>query len=40
VTAGEIGIVADFFNSIIESLRQIVTQVKQAAGQVNSLKSL
>ncbi len=35
VTAGEIGTVADFFNSIVESLRQIVTQVKQAAAQVN-----
>jgi methyl-accepting chemotaxis protein len=36
VSAGEIGTVADFFNSIIESLRQIVTQVKQSAVQVNS----
>ncbi|MBE9139481.1 GAF domain-containing protein [Nodosilinea sp. LEGE 07088] len=36
VTAGEIGTVADFFNSIVESLRQIVTQVKQAAEQVNA----
>jgi twitching motility protein PilJ len=36
VTAGEIGTVADFFNSIIESLRQIVTQVKQSASQVNA----
>ncbi|MBW4441518.1 MAG: GAF domain-containing protein [Plectolyngbya sp. WJT66-NPBG17] len=35
VTAGEIGTVADFFNSIVESLRQIVTQVKVAAVQVN-----
>ncbi|HTL87886.1 MAG TPA: methyl-accepting chemotaxis protein [Leptolyngbya sp.] len=35
VTAGEIGTVADFFNSIVESLRQIVTQVKTAAIQVN-----
>ncbi|NER78371.1 MAG: GAF domain-containing protein [Leptolyngbya sp. SIO1D8] len=35
VTAGEIGTVADFFNSIIESLRQIVTQVKVSAHQVN-----
>lgn len=35
VTAGEIGTVADFFNSIVESLRQIVTQVKDAALQVN-----
>jgi methyl-accepting chemotaxis protein PixJ len=36
VSAGEIGTVADFFNSIVESLRQIVTQVKQSAVQVNS----
>jgi methyl-accepting chemotaxis protein PixJ len=36
VTAGEIGTVADFFNSIVESLRQIVTQVKQSAEQVNA----
>ncbi|HEY9665911.1 MAG TPA: GAF domain-containing protein [Coleofasciculaceae cyanobacterium] len=36
VTAGEIGTVADFFNSVIESLRLIVTQVKQAATQVNT----
>jgi methyl-accepting chemotaxis protein PixJ len=36
VTAGEIGTVADFFNSIIESLRQIVTKVKQSAIQVNA----
>jgi methyl-accepting chemotaxis protein PixJ len=35
VTDGEIGTVADFFNSIIASLRGIVTQVKQAAVQVN-----
>jgi methyl-accepting chemotaxis protein PixJ len=35
ITAGEVGIVADVFNSIIESLRDIVTQVKQAAIQVN-----
>lgn len=35
VTAGEIGTVADFFNSIIESLRQIVTQVKRSANRVN-----
>lgn len=35
VTAGEIGTVADFFNSIVESLRQIVTQVKQSVTQVN-----
>lgn len=35
VTAGDIGTVADFFNSIVESLRQIVTRVKQSALQVN-----
>ncbi len=35
VTSGEIGIVADFFNSIVESLRDIVTQVKLASSQVN-----
>ncbi|BAY49214.1 methyl-accepting chemotaxis sensory transducer with phytochrome sensor [Scytonema sp. HK-05] len=35
ITTGQIGIVADFFNVIIESLRQIVIQVKQAAQQVN-----
>ncbi|MBD2204767.1 GAF domain-containing protein [Calothrix sp. FACHB-1219] len=36
VTAGEIGTVADFFNSIVESLRDIVTQVQNAASQVNT----
>ncbi|HSM83304.1 MAG TPA: GAF domain-containing protein [Nodosilinea sp.] len=36
VTAGEIGTVADFFNSIVESLRQIVTKVKTSAEQVNA----
>jgi methyl-accepting chemotaxis protein PixJ len=36
VSAGEIGIVADFFNSIVESLRGIVSQVKVSAGQVNT----
>ncbi|MEO0406321.1 MAG: GAF domain-containing protein [Cyanobacteria bacterium P01_A01_bin.135] len=35
VTADEIGIVADFFNSIVESLRQVVVNVKDAASQVN-----
>ena len=35
VTVGEIGTVADFFNSIVESLRQIVTQVKSSALEVN-----
>ncbi|MEH2308364.1 methyl-accepting chemotaxis protein [Nostoc sp.] len=36
VTAGEIGTVADFFNSIVESLRDIVTQVQKAATHVNT----
>ncbi|MBD1875398.1 GAF domain-containing protein [Nodosilinea sp. FACHB-131] len=36
VTAGEIGTVADFFNSIVESLRQIVTKVKSSTEQVNT----
>ena len=36
VSAGEIGTVADFFNAIVESLHQIVTQVKTSAVQVNS----
>jgi methyl-accepting chemotaxis protein PixJ len=36
VTDGEIGTVADFFNSIVESLRQIVTQVKRSVVQVNT----
>jgi methyl-accepting chemotaxis protein len=36
VTVGEIGTVADFFNSVVESLRTIVTQVKKAAAQVNT----
>ena len=36
VSAGEIGIVADFFNAIIENLRSIVTQVKVSAAQVNT----
>ncbi|MGB6295356.1 MAG: GAF domain-containing protein, partial [Rivularia sp. (in: cyanobacteria)] len=35
VTAGDIGTVADFFNSIVESLRDIVTQVKTSAIEVN-----
>jgi methyl-accepting chemotaxis protein PixJ len=35
VTSGEIGTVADFFNSIVESLQEIVTQVKLTATQVN-----
>jgi twitching motility protein PilJ len=36
VTETTIGTVADFFNSIIENLREIVTQVKQASSQVNT----
>ncbi len=36
VTNGEIGTVADFFNSILESWRRIVTQVKEAAIQVDA----
>ncbi|WP_071189611.1 methyl-accepting chemotaxis protein [Trichormus sp. NMC-1] len=36
VTAGEVGTVANAFNSIVEKLRDIVTQVKQAAVQVNT----
>ncbi len=36
LTAGEIGIIGDVFNAIIENLRSIVVQVKQATGQVNS----
>jgi twitching motility protein PilJ len=35
VSEGEIGTVADFFNSIIESLRGIVTKVKLSVVQVN-----
>ena len=37
ITTSEIGIVADFFNSIIESLQDIVIKVKQSAGEVNTL---
>ncbi|MEO0456609.1 MAG: methyl-accepting chemotaxis protein [Cyanobacteria bacterium P01_A01_bin.114] len=36
LSTGEIGIVADVFNSVIENLRKIVLQVKQATTQVNS----
>ena len=36
ITDGEFGIVADFFNAIVENLRDIVSQVKEASGQVNS----
>ncbi len=35
ISDGEIAIVGDFFNSIIESLRDIVTTVKTSASQVN-----
>lgn len=35
VDASEIGIVGDFFNSIIENLRDIVAQVQVASAQVN-----
>ena len=35
LTAGEIGIIGDVFNAIIENLRAIVIQVKEATGQVN-----
>lgn len=35
ISAGQIGIVADFFNAIIENLRDLVTQVKQTTTQVN-----
>ncbi|NEQ96873.1 MAG: HAMP domain-containing protein [Cyanothece sp. SIO2G6] len=36
VTASDIGTVADFLNSIIENLRQIVIQVKASSNQVNT----
>ncbi|MBE9179891.1 HAMP domain-containing protein [Oculatella sp. LEGE 06141] len=36
LTAGEIGIIGDVFNSIIENLRKIVVQVKTATNQVNA----
>jgi methyl-accepting chemotaxis protein PixJ len=36
ISAGEIGIVADFFNAIVESLRDVVSQVKLATLQVNT----
>jgi methyl-accepting chemotaxis protein PixJ len=35
ISDGEIAIVGDFFNAIIENLRDIVTTVKKAAGEVN-----
>ena len=36
ITEGPIGIVADFFNSIIENLRDIVTKVQTTTTQVNT----
>ena len=36
ISSGEIGIVADFFNTIVESMREIVVQVKEATSEVNS----
>lgn len=36
MTSSEVAIVADFFNSIIENLQELITQVKQAADLVNS----
>ncbi|MGK7949186.1 MAG: methyl-accepting chemotaxis protein [Xenococcaceae cyanobacterium] len=36
MTSSEVAIVADFFNSIIENLQELITQVKQAADRVNS----
>ncbi len=35
ISAGQIGIVADFFNAIIESMREIVARVKESTSQVN-----
>ncbi len=35
ISDGQIGIVADFFNAIIENLREVVTQVKQTTNEVN-----
>lgn len=35
ISMGEIGVVADFFNAIIENLRHIVAQVKHTSQQVN-----
>ncbi len=39
ITAGEIGTVADIFNSLIESLREVVLQVKDSTAQVNQALS-
>lgn len=36
LTTGEMGTVADLFNAIVESLRDIAVQVKQSAGQVST----
>jgi methyl-accepting chemotaxis protein len=36
ITEGAMGIAADFFNSIIESLRDIVTRVQEATNNVNT----
>ena len=36
INSGEIGTVADFFNVIVENLREVVAQVKLSATQVNS----
>ncbi len=35
--SGDLGTVADFFNAIVESLRQLVLRVQQSATQVNGL---
>lgn len=35
-TEGQVGVVADFFNSIVESMRDVVSQVKDSTTQVNS----
>ncbi|MCX7592817.1 MAG: methyl-accepting chemotaxis protein [Fischerella sp.] len=39
VTQGEIGTVADFFNTIVENLKEIVTKVKASATAVNAALS-
>ncbi|MCU0548830.1 MAG: methyl-accepting chemotaxis protein [Leptolyngbya sp. Prado105] len=39
VTSGDLGTVADFFNAIVENLRDIVVKVKQSSAQVNELLS-
>ncbi len=36
ISEGEFGTVADFFNFLVESMRQLVTQVKVASAQVSS----